>query len=504
MKTALRSSRLLVLLALLLGVAADRLFVGRSLGISVLLWVAACLAALGWLSVAVRRPPARANLWLGAVAVLLAGMLAVRVTPVLVLLNSAAVAASLLLLVAHYRGPAVLRFGIVQLAGTWLGALGGLVVAAPAPLGHALSSLPVRRAQVATALPVARGFVLALPVVVGFGGLLMSADHVFASYVADTLSFRLPFNVSSLLSHATVALAVAWLCAGGLVVALSGPPAATVRDILPAEGDTQRLYPRYASRPRLGFTEAITVLVLVDLLFGTFMLVQGAYFFGGLDSLERTGMTYADYARRGFFELLSVACLALALLASLALATQRPTPKRRRGFNMLSLAMVALVLGMLVSAFQRMLLYEAAYGFTRLRVYTHSFMVWLAVVLLLYGAALLLDRAKVFLWGAALAALVYLIGLNIANPDALIARANLERYQASGKLDAYYLASLSPDATPVLVEALDTVGPTLRAILLDELVSQRKRLEAQATEGWPAWNLARARALAALETLPAP
>ncbi len=503
MGTQLRSARSLIVLALLLGIFADRLFTGRSPGISAIVWVAASLAALGWLSARERRPPTRANVWLAGAALLLAGCLALRVTPVLVLLNGVAVAGLLVLLVAHYRGPAVFEFSVFHLVGTWFQALLRIAGAAPLPAAQALRSLPLRRAGVTTALPVARGFVLAVPVVLGFGGLLMSADQVFASYVSDTFTFRLPFDTGSLINHTFVALVVAWVSAGGMLVAISGPPASTVREILPAEGDTQRLYPRYVSGPLLGFTEAVTVLVLVDLLFGTFMLVQGAYFFGGLDSLDRTGMTYADYARRGFFELVTVACLALALLGSLALATRRATAVRRHGFNGLSLAMVALVLGMLVSAFQRMLLYEEAYGFTRLRVYTHSFMIWLAAVLVLYGVALLLDRAKVFVWGAIIAALLYLAGLNVANPDALIARANIERYQVSGALDDEYLASLSADATPVVRDSLVHLGPDPRANILHALRLQREALlEQAAAEGWPAWNLARARALAALETVP--
>ena len=86
-----------------------------------------------------------------------------------------------------------------------------------------------------------------------------------------------------------------------------------------------------------GLTDATRVIAapglyadVVDALFAAFMLIQGAYLFGGRDTLERTGMTFADYARRGFFELVTVACLALGFLWALALVARR---EQRAGFG---------------------------------------------------------------------------------------------------------------------------------------------------------------------------
>jgi hypothetical protein len=326
----------------------------------------------------------------------------------------------------------------------------------------------------------------------------MAADSVFASYVVDTLTIRLPFNVASSINHAVVEMLIAWLCAGGMAVALNAPAAAAAASPLPAEGDTQRLVAPEPAWRMLGWVEALTMLVLIDVLFGSFMLIQGAYFFGGLDTLARTNMTYADYARRGFFELLVVACLALLLLWTLALVTRRGKPREFSIFNAASGVMVVLVIGMLVSAFQRMWLYEEAYSFTRLRIYTHSFMIWLAVVLVLFLVALLRDQLKLFVFGSFVSALVYLALLNIASPDALIVRANIARYHAGGDLDADYLASLSADATPALNAAIGDVDDTSRVIIRNRMQQQHAVISAAlAEQGWPAWSVARARALAA-------
>jgi hypothetical protein len=366
-------------------------------------------------------------------------------------------------------------------------------------------------------LPVGRGLLLAAPVLLVFTGLLMAADSVFASYVVQLFSLELPFDPSTLLAHTMITGIVAWLYAGGALTALSrggshsGFDTATTQlnrmldalfgapqpaAVLPSEGDTQPL--PTIRRPLLGIgcVEALTVLLAVDLLFGGFIVVQAAYFFGGLDTLARSGMTYAEYARRGFFELVAVACLALGLLWLLALLARRDWRWQRRAFNAASALLILLVLGLLASAFQRMSLYEQAYGYTRLRLYTHSFMVWLAVVLGLFLLALLRDRPRIFSFGSFVAALLYLAALNLANPDALIVRENVARYQTSGKLDLSYLTGLSADAMPALAQALPQLSEPERSEAASTLMAQREALAAALeAQGWPAWSLARARAI---------
>jgi fumarate reductase subunit C len=490
MQQRLNAPHLLMITALLLGIIGDMLFHGRDLGISAPIFVTLCLAAL---ALHARLEGARAtplSLAVGAAALLFAAFIAMRNEPMLLLLNLLATLGLLLLLVAIYRRPRALRQGGALLIQLW-GALGQIAVR-PAPLAIAgARALPVERAQLWRLAPVGRGLVIATPVLGAFTLLLMAADTIFTSYVTQALTLQLPFAPITLLSHTTTALLMAWAVAGGLLTAL-----APVAEETPAVGATQRL-----SRPlRLpGSVEALTVLLSVNLLFGGFMLVQAAYLFGGLDTLARTNMTYSEYARRGFFELLAVALLALGLLWGLAALTPRVRRWERLAFNAASGVMIALVLGMLASAFQRMWLYELAYGFTHLRIYTQSFMIWLAVVLILFLAALVRNRPRIFSLGVGITAFVYLAALNIANPDALITRENLARYQRTGDLDAYFLATLSADAAPVLIAALPQLGATEQAIIADGLTWRRRQLEAkEARSGMPGWNLGRAQALAAL------
>src|SRR5215212_11246634 len=127
-------------------------------------------------------------------------------------------------------------------------------------------------------------------------------------------------------------------------------------------------------------------------------------------------------------------------------------------------------------------------------------MIWLVVVLGLFLLGLLRDRPRLFVLGSFASALIGLALLNIANPDAMIVRENVARYQADGKIDAYYLSELSADATPDLVAALGQLDEGTRATIENQLGYQHRLLiEAADTQGWPSWQLGRARALAAIE-----
>jgi hypothetical protein len=501
----LRHPLVLCAVALGLGLCADLLFHGRAPGLSAPLLVALLLAARAWICRIEGCAPTPANSWIGAAALLFAALVAVRAAPLLIALNILAALGLLLLYAALARADSFLRLDGWRLSfGAALAAIEAAMLPVPLAIEQA-GRLRVSGHQARALLVVGRGAVLAAPVLLVFTGLLAMADSIFASYLTDALRLRLPFDLAALGGHVALVSIVAWGAAGGLMVALREHPAGALlgppRADLPAEGETQRLSPPRRLR-RLGWGEAVTALALVDALFVAFVFIQGAYLFGGRDTLERTGMTFADYARRGFFELVTVACLALAFLWALALVARRERPWQLRAFNGLCAAMVLLVLGMLVSAALRMWLYEQAYGFTLLRLLTHSFMAWLAVVLLLFLASLLLARPRIFGLGAPASALVYLLALNMLNPDALIVRENIARYQATGKLDAHYLATLSADATPQLVGALPLVGEH-RGQIEAQLQDLAVRLGAAATrDGLPGWNMSRARAAALLEALP--
>jgi hypothetical protein len=314
--------------------------------------------------------------------------------------------------------------------------------------------------------PAARGAVLAAVLLGIFVPLLVAADAAFARLAEEAVDFE----VSHPFLRAVAALLIAG-ATGGLALAARA----------------RRARPARASRAWLGATEWAIALAVLDLLFAGFVLLQLTTLFAGHDYVLRTtGLTYAEYARQGFAELLAVAALTLAVVAA--------APSRDRLPRILLGALCVLTLIVLASAIKRLELYEEAFGFTRLRLIAHAALLWLGalvVAVLAAGAArrtAWLPRAVV----AVSAAAVLLLAL--ANPDRWIAEHNIDRLQRTGQLDEYYLTELSADATP----ALARLPRTLAACTTHGV---RRRLLNR--DGWAGLNLGRARARRALETIPA-
>jgi hypothetical protein len=206
----------------------------------------------------------------------------------------------------------------------------------------------------------------------------------------------------------------------------------------------------------LGFTEAAVVLGAVVLLFAIFVGIQFRYFFGGQTNIGVQGYTYSEYARRGFGELVAVAFFSLLLFLGLSAIVRRTSQAQRWAFSGLGISMVVLVGVILVSAFQRLLLYEAAYGFTRLRLYTHTFMIWLGVLLAVVLVLEILRREHFFPLAALLAVIGFAATLALVNVDGSIVRQNVARAKAGEGLDVAYLASLSTDSLPALVQVFQS------------------------------------------------
>jgi hypothetical protein len=237
------------------------------------------------------------------------------------------------------------------------------------------------------------------------------------------------------------------------------------------------------------------VLGAVTALFVTFIVIQSAYLFGGeARVLATTGLTYAEYARRGFFELVTVAFLLLPLLLlALWLVRDAPAPGRR-GIRVLAAALQLLAVLLMGSALYRMRLYQEAYGLTQLRFYTTSFMAWLALVFVLFAATVLRERPRRFAAGVVGSALAGVLLLAAANPDARIVETNVERARAGAAFDhAYVRSDLGADAVPTLVRALDRLPADGRCETAAWLL-ERWGADARGDGDWRTWNYARERA----------
>ena len=298
------------------------------------------------------------------------------------------------------------------------------------------------RGRLRSAAPVIRGVAIALPIAAVIAGLLASADPVFASF------FNLNIDAGQLILDAVFVVLGALGVAGLLRLAASEP----------LERVNGPLW-------RLGATEALVVLTVLDAIFAAFAVAQVLAATGGAaDTLRSAGVTYSDYARSGFFQLLWVSGITLAVLFLFSRISKFSDRRGALAFMVLAQCAIALTLMIDVVAFRRLSLYEEAYGFTMLRLYSHVFAVWVAVVFLLLAVDFLgvWSRRRWFVGAMLTTATAVLLGLNFVNPEALIVSLNTSHAQTAHKIDGEYLSQLSSDATPALLASRSSVDTTLR------------------------------------------
>ena len=294
-------------------------------------------------------------------------------------------------------------------------------------------------------LAILRGVLLTIPLLLLFGLLLASADKIFSDMLGSAFDW-LKFDIfDNFIPHTLIILLLTWLGAAALWHAM------TKSEKQLAIQPDKPLF-----KPFLGMTETSIALISLNVLFALFLVVQFRYFFAGSANVSIDGFTFAEYARRGFFELVAVALIASVLYFSLASFTKRNTQTKKRAFSVMAGLLLAQVGVMLISAFQRLRLYEQAYGFTSLRLAAHVFMVFVGLLLL---ALIIMELTNSFrrlglvLMLGFLAFALVMVGLN---EDALIAQQNLERAVQGEKLDAAYLVhGLTNDAVPTLFRYMD-------------------------------------------------
>ncbi len=285
---------------------------------------------------------------------------------------------------------------------------------------------------------IVRGILISIPFLIIFILLFSSADLVFQKYMSDLVSINIEGET---IVRIFLVLLVSCVFVGAYSYIFN-----VRKEVI---GDKERGL-------SIGSIESYILLGSVNLLFLLFISVQITYLFGGQSNISSLGFTYAQYARKGFFELIGVAVISFFLLLGLDKYIKREKGNNLRIFNVLSSLLVAEVVVIMISAFTRLLLYEDAYGFTTLRLYSHVFIIFLTVTFaLLIYKVLKNGKESNFSLAVFLSVILFLAGMNILNPDAFIAQRNIERFNDGKKIDVYYLTTLSDDAVPVTIKMLD-------------------------------------------------
>ncbi|MGH3442701.1 MAG: DUF4153 domain-containing protein [Nitriliruptorales bacterium] len=437
------------------GVITGALVVDNPVGLGVTLSSVAIGLAVEWQR---PRPHDPWTLATGALAVALAAtalLSAAEWSVALALLAAAGCAAASVTQPTTWAG--LVRGLLSPLRSVWEGGRG-----LTAGIGRRVGRDGLRRAA-----PALRGAALAAILVVVFGTLFVSADRAFADL---TDRYLVPDWDLGLLPARVVVAGFTALGAAALAIAPGRAADA----------------PTAPPRSRLGKVEWLTALGALDLLFVAFVAVQLTVLFGGhTHVLETTGLTYAAYARGGFFQLLVAAGLTFAVIAGAVRWSAADEGRDRLVLRLLLGVVCLLTLVVLASAMRRLGLYEEAFGFTRARMLAHAILLWMAGLIALVLVAGALGTARWLARAAFVVTAVAVLAFTAIRPDALVAEHNVRRFEATGEIDLHYLDTLSADAVPALV----ALPPGPRACILWD---DAARLLEPAP--WHAVNLSRTRA----------
>jgi hypothetical protein len=468
----LRPRRAHVLAGLGLGVVAELLVDGAPIGLGLALVASAAAALAVWAGGREGWDSAKGHRWLLITAALLFSCAALQDAGWLTALEVLTGAVFAALALHGWPGDTSLaRLSPWRLVGTpvvvGVSAMRAGVVLSARELKGALEGT-----KVSQKLPGAlRLLAIVVPPVLVVTGLLASGDATFGARVGSVADRLLAIPVTDF----TRATLLALVTGVGLVGVLA--LAARRRDRSAREdGPSRYLKP----------LEAFALLGTLSALLFAFGATTWDCALSPETCALPPGVTYAEAAHEGFFQLLAAALFILALLMALPARTALVTDAQRRTFRVLATTLVVGTLPMVLSAIARMARYEDAYGLTRLRIMAHAGLVLVGVVMAWRALTLWVAEER-FVPGALAMVATSLMVLTAMRPDAMIARENLRQGTA---VDIWYLMTLSDDAAPAIVEALPRLTDEQRKDLNIHL--GERQLVRQASPGIGGWNLGRA------------
>ena len=371
-------------------------------------------------------------------------------------------------------------------------------------------------------ISVLRGLLIAVPILLVFGALFVAADAVFQGIVEKTFNIQPDIVVGHILFVGFFSWITAGYLRGSLVENFSGDIAETfletVETVKPQNLSVTDIkdedVPKIDEKPKpeepkkwswqnldntilpnyftLGAIETVIVLGLINLLFLSFVIVQIPYLFGGMDLVQNTpDFKLADYARRGFGELVTVSALVLPILLVSHWLLRKENPLNEKIYRVLAGIQLVLLFVIMISATQRLVLLTGnlGYGLTTIRFYPMAVMVLLALIFVWFSLTVLRGMRQQFAWGALWLTLFTLGTLHVLNPDDFIIRTNVNLMREGRGFDSGYVSQLSDDAVPALLEGMPEMQFDEQCVVKNTLL---RRLETAQTENdFRSWNWAR-------------
>lgn len=318
------------------------------------------------------------------------------------------------------------------------------------------------------------GVIISLPLLVVIITLLSSADMVFGYYFTNVTKIFNKIKLEDFLPHVILSLVVALYLFG------------YVWGIKNEENELEK----GISNPKMSWAlvTVITVLVALNVIYLLFTMIQFSYLYGGEAVALPVNFTYAEYARKGFFELAAVTFINFIIVLTCLKYMKKDSGKLQNITKVLLSILILFNLNMLFSANFKLTLYEDTYGYTFLRVSVHLFMLLLFIQCLIVVAGIWCRKIHIVKNIIVITIIMYTV-INYINIDGIIARKNIKRYYATGNIDICYLTSLSSEVVPYLIELKDNSDSNIKMIIDDNLKHRKQVLDKE--QSWTEFNFSK-------------
>lgn len=282
-----------------------------------------------------------------------------------------------------------------------------------------------------------KGLIIGIPVLLVVLMLLSSADMMYGYYISRMGSYIEMANAVELFI-AVIKILVIFVLFFAYLYSFKYNMAADIE--------------KTVKKHRFDSVMSITLLVPLVTVYAAFIAIQLFYLFGreGLPN----GFSYAEYARQGFFQLLAVTAINFIITSLILHSCRKAGEELGIVLKVLLSSMALCTFFMLFSSYYKLVMYEQEFGFTYLRFYVHCFIIMLFLLMCIMSGEIWISKINL-LKSCFICSIGFYCLLSLISPDVFIVRRNLQRYNKTGKIDAEYLESLSPDAAPYIRDFLN-------------------------------------------------
>ncbi len=287
------------------------------------------------------------------------------------------------------------------------------------------------------------GFLVALPLTLAVAALLMSADSGVERILIDLADFIGAQNVWTLL----------------IELALSIPAGCYLFSMLFSNThrndsglDESKCENLCNSARKINNIVIYSAVTPICLLYGLFFASQINYFTSAFMGRLPSSYSYAEYARKGFFELFAISVINACVILFISFCSKNSGRNKPKALKFYTVLISVFTLLITATAISKMVMYIQNYGLTQLRVYTTWFMTLIALMFV-YVIIRQFKPDFGFMTCAAVTFTLMFALLCFSRPDAIIARYNLEYCADSLSYnDILEMKNLSNDAVAVILD----------------------------------------------------